>query len=373
MKQFPDLVPGRIFLVRSDCLAYLRRLPDESVDSIVTDPPYGLSDDPPPIAEVLKTWLAGGDIEHKGRGFMERKWDAYVPGPPVWRECLRVLKPGGYLIAFSGSRTAFAATTAVALAGFEIRNTLAWIHAQGGGAYNHGIGQMLEKFITTGRSSKAKRDMGGKSHDRFQATAPTPWIAQTGGKVPVTQAEALKWNGWGTGLKPAQEPIILAQKPRIGPYVQNIRAHGVGALNIGACSVDDGIMNRHPSNVVHDGSPEVLAGFPDDKAGFFFCAKPNKAERAGNDHLTVKPIELMRYLLKMVTPTNGIVIDPFAGSGTTGLAMRAEGYRGVLIEREHKYCEGVVRRFAEPNEIEADARTLTAQMDLLAPLTDGAA
>jgi site-specific DNA-methyltransferase (adenine-specific) len=345
---FPDLVPGRIMLRQSDCLPYLRLLRSASVDAIVTDPPYGLSENPPPVADVLAAWLAGEEYVHKGKGFMEREWDAYVPGPAIWMECLRVLKPGGHLLAFSGARTSHLLAIAVDLAGFEIRNSIAWIHTQGGGAYTHDIAQRFEKLIATGRSSAAPTDQGGKSHDRFGSTAPTPWIKNKAGKIALTHAEAQDWEGYGTGLKPAHEPILVARKPMIGSYVANLRMHGVGALNIAACSVNDGATNRHPSNVIHDGSPEVLAGFPGNKAGFFFCPKPNAAERAGNTHLTMKPIALMQYLLKMVTRENSIVIDPYAGSGTTGLAMRDLDLRGVLIEREPAYCEGILQRFSTP-------------------------
>ena len=335
---YADLVPGRVVLRQGDCLAGLRRLPDACIDSIVTDPPYGLSENPPPIADVLRAWLAGEDYVHRGGGFKKNSWDALVPGPPIWKEALRVLKPGGHLVAFSSARTAYALTTAIAIAGFEIRNTLAWIHADGGGAYNHAIDQRFEKLLTTGRSSRAP---GVKPEGKV-------WMKDTGGKVAVTQPEALAWRGWGTGLKPAQEPILLARKPMIGSYVPNLRAYRTGALNIDGCRVDDGTIARHPANVVHDGSAEALYGFPGDKAGFFFCPKPRGEDRAGSGHDTIKPVDLMRWLCRLVTPPGGVVLDPFAGSGTTGVAIDAEGFYGMLIERETRYCEDILRRFAKP-------------------------
>lgn len=335
---YADLVPDRVVLRQSDCLEGLRRLPDACIDSIVTDPPYGMSEDPAPFADVLRAWLAGEESVHGGSGIKKNAWDAEVPGPNIWEQCLRVLKPGGHLVAFSGARTAYRVTTAIALAGFEIRNTLAWIHADGGGAFNHAIDQRFEKLLTTGRSSRAP---GVKPQGKV-------WTKDTGGKVPVTQPEALEWSGWGTGLKPAQEPILLARKPMIGSYIPNLRQYRTGALNIDGCRVDDGTMARHPANVVHDGSTDVLYGFPGDRAGFFFCPKPRGDDRAGSGHDTIKPVDLMRWLCRLVTPPGGVILDPFAGSGTTGVAIAEEGFFGMLIERETSYCQDIVRRFAKP-------------------------
>lgn len=349
------LVPGQLVLRQGDCLEALRQWPDSSVNAIVCDPPYGMSENPPPIADVLRAWLADEEYVHRGGGIKKNEWDAWVPGPSTWKECLRVLKPGGYLIAFSGARTAYALTVAVDLAGFEIRNTLAWIHADGGGAYNHNIDQRFEKLITTGRSA---RPPGIKPEGK-------QWIKKTGGGVELTQPEAIAWKGWGTGLKPAQEPILMARKPMIGSYVENLREHGTGALNIDGCRVDDGTMARHPANVIHDGSDEALYGFPDDKAGFYFCAKPRGAERGDNDHDTIKPVALMRWLCRLVTPPGGIIVDPFAGSGTTGAALVAEGFRGMLIERETKYCEQILNRFSGPPEKD-EAKMQATPVDLAA-------
>jgi hypothetical protein len=172
-------------LYRGDCLETLRTLPDNSVDSIVTDPPYGLSKEPD-MAEVLRHWLAGDDYRHKGGGFMGKAWDSFVPGPSVWRECLRVLKPGGHLLAFFGTRTQDMGTLAIRLAGFEIR------------------------------------DMGG-------------WLFGSG--FPKSHNLEGDWEGWGSALKPAHEPIAFARKPFQGTLAANVLAHGTGALNIDGCRV----------------------------------------------------------------------------------------------------------------------------------------
>ena len=168
-----------------DCLEALRAMPDNSVDSIVTDPPYGLSKEPD-MAEVLRHWLAGDDYQHKGGGFMGKTWDSFVPGPAIWKECWRVLKPGGHLLAFFGSRTYDMGTLAIRLAGFEIR------------------------------------DMGG-------------WLYGSG--FPKSHNLEGDWEGWGSALKPAHEPIAFARKPFKGTLVQNVLAHGTGALNIDGCRV----------------------------------------------------------------------------------------------------------------------------------------
>ena len=231
-----------------DCLEALRAMPDNSVDSIVTDPPYGLSKEPD-MADVLRHWLAGDDYQHKGGGFMGKTWDSFVPGPSIWRECLRVLKPGGHLLAFFGTRTQDMGTLAIRLAGFEIRDSISWVYGSG--------------FPKSRNISEL--DMDG--------------------------ADAERWSGWGTALKPALEPITMARKPLVGTVAANVLAHGTGALNIDGCrvaldgettvrtiNVSHGLMHgdaprtipttggsdagRWPANLIHDGSDEVLALFP---------------------------------------------------------------------------------------------------------------
>lgn len=368
-----------------DCLEILKTLPDNSVDSIVTDPPYGLSKEPN-MAEVLRHWLAGDDYQHKGGGFMGKTWDSFVPGPAIWRECLRVLKPGGHLLAFFGSRTYDMGTLAIRLAGFEIR------------------------------------DMGG-------------WLYGSG--FPKSHNLEGDWEGWGSALKPAHEPIAFARKPFKGTLAANVLAHGTGALNIDGCRVEptgesrersgeasrerryteNGGTNfaakpgvrggdpagRWPANLLHDGSDEVVALFPAEAgasapvkgteaskasvgnvtgerervpgafhadsgsaARFFYCAKASRKDRNeglpssnqpavatnatmreredadwsarnGNFHPTVKPTDLMAYLCRLVTPPGGTVLDPFMGSGSTGKAAIREGFRFIGCELLPEY------------------------------------
>jgi len=329
-------------------LDILPTLPDNSVDAIVTDPPYEL-------------------------GFMGKSWDStgIAYNVEMWKECMRVLKPGGHLVAFSGSRTYHRMAVAIEDAGFQIRDQIMWVYGSGF-PKSHNISKALDKN-----------------------DAP----------------EAKHWNGWGSALKPAHEPICLARKPLDGTIAQNALKWGVGGINIDACRVSakgedfsdvkdrkdmtgkltthhEGgnlealeklkTLGRFPANFIHDGSQEVLDLFPDAKgmatqksgkgikvytgnslfhsktefpdvregyndsgsaSRFFYCPKANKKDRGENTHPTVKPNELMRYLCRLVTPPNGIVLDPFNGSGSTGKAAVSEGFEYIGIELDPEYIK----------------------------------
>jgi DNA modification methylase len=369
---------------RGDCLEVLRSMPDGSVDAIVTDPPYGLS-------------------------FMGKKWDYDVPSVEIWVECLRVLKPGGHLLAFAGTRTQHRMAVRIEDAGFEIRDMIAWVYGSGfpksldvSKAIDKAAGAKRSEVIGTklGRPGMAKD--GSNQRSGFDAAfgGSSCGVLPTDITAPATDA-ARQWAGWGTALKPALEPITVARKPLVGTVAANVLEHGTGALNVDGGRVgtellsamtagqakigtfERGVMvtperaGRWPANLIHDGSDEVVACFPANAgasapvkgtevsrasvgrvtgerdrvlgtfhadsgsaARFFYCAKASKADRdEGNNHPTVKPTDLMRYLCRLVTPPGGVVLDPFTGSGSTGKAAVLEGFRFIGIERDPQYIE----------------------------------
>jgi DNA modification methylase len=388
-----------IRLLLGDCRDVLRTLDDESIDSIVTDPPYGLA-------------------------FMGKRWDYDVPSVEVWTECLRVLKPGGHLLAFAGTRTQHRMAVRIEDAGFEIRDMIAWV-------YGSGFPKSLDVSKAIDRAAGAEREVtkrhiqsatrpdehaGASAH----ITMPNSWDIT----APATDA-AQQWQGWGTALKPALEPITVARKPLVGTVAENVLRHGTGALNIDGCRVEGGkiasacgtkrsggIMGkseplggwepshtgRWPANLIHDGSDEVVGLFPGDEDRFFYCPKASKRDRddglnlpprqyshdgrskptetpqqrnsstARNNHPTVKPTDLMRYLCRLVTPPEGVVLDPFMGSGSTGKAAVLEGFSFVGVEREERYMDIARARIAHVSPVEDEkaepVKTSTNQLAL---------
>lgn len=329
-------------------------LPDNFADSIVTDPPYGLS-------------------------FMGRKWDYDVPAVEVWAECLRVLKPGGHLLAFAGTRTQHRMAVRIEDAGFEIRDMIAWVYGSGF-PKSLDVSKAIDKAAGAERERYERPAFGGTFSDDKGTTYGTALSS-----IPATDA-AREWQGWGTALKPALEPITVARKPFAGTVAENVLEHGTGALNIDGSRVG----TRWPANLIHDGSDEVLAAFPQapgqlakastsdtQRAGqnvygdmvrgsepfeprkdtgsaarFFYCAKASKSDRGeGNGHPTVKPTDLMRYLCRLVTPPGGMVLDPYVGSGTTGKAAALEGFRFIGFEREAEYVAIARARIAAATQL----------------------
>ena len=437
-------------LWHGDCREVLPVLGAETLDACVTDPPYGLK-------------------------FMGRGWDHGVPGVEFWEAVKRVLKPGAHLLAFGGTRTHHRLMCAIEDAGFEIRDTCMWLYGSGfPKSYN--VGRSIEKLLTTGKARRPDRDLGiGR---RYVGQAPEA-DAGVGGPILLTTDAARQWEGWGTALKPAWEPIIMARKPLIGTVAANVQEHGTGAINVGGCRL--GYLSdadrasatpqgaptarsgrlagkaqgggeraeferpeqkgRWPANLVLSHTPdcrevgtrkvgdgerkdavvrhrkgfmlgehadgpanspdtygtetvaawECVEGCPvqmlDEQSGerpagtavrrhvgksggnfpfgaanpdmredvtygdtggasrFFYCAKASRRERnygldgTRNDHPTVKPVALMRWLVRLVTPPGGTVLDPFMGSGSTKLACVAEDFHFTGIDIEEHYCE----------------------------------
>lgn len=336
------------------CFEVLKGIPDNSVDSIVTDPPYGLS-------------------------FMGKKWDYDVPEQAIWEECLRVLKPGGHLLAFASTRTQHRMAVRIEDAGFEIRDMIAWVYGSGfpksmdvSKAINKAAGAERE---VVGRSSSGIADGGGKHAGEDGAYG---FGAEFDITAPATAA--VQWQGWGTALKPALEPITVARKPFKGTVAANVLEWGTGAINIDGgrvagdawtrrtpykdnikggqlhaaksestytCGPQSGNeLGRWPANLIHDGS-DVTTGFLGAAARFFYCAKASKKDRGkGNTHPTVKPTDLMAYLCRLVTPPGGVVLDPFMGSGSTGKAAVREGFRFIGIEMDAGYLAIAEARIA---------------------------
>ena len=423
----------------ADCLDAMRSMEPDSVDSIVTDPPYGIS-------------------------FMGKAWDRGVPGVEVWRECLRVLKPGGHLLAFAGTRTQHRMAVRIEDAGFEIRDMIAWVYGSGfpksldvSKAIDKGQGENRARqlrFTAWMReycplsASECNRIIGTKAEaghyftdgeqphiatvDHFDKLRPyfttavpeeierlvaertgIEWTAYKNREVvgrgssaistrkelrvdngtvwgakssefditaPATP-EARQWSGWGTALKPALEPITVARKPLVGTVAANVLKYGTGGINVDACRVgtDDGqnrsrpprtpnailggdkgtnltasehnSLGRWPANLIHDGSDEVVGLFPEEEeqsaSRFFYCAKAGPDERRDSKHPTVKPVALMRYLVRLVTPIGATVLDPFCGSGTTLEAAMLESCKAIGIEMNPEYCGDAVERLRQ--------------------------
>ncbi|BAF60325.1 DNA modification methylase [Pelotomaculum thermopropionicum SI] len=352
-------------ITQGDSYEVLKDLPENSVDAVVTDPPYGLSKEPD-IVEVLTHWLDDQEYKHLSKGFMGKDWDSFVPSPSLWREVYRVLKPGGHVLCFAGTRTQDIMTIALRLAGFEIRDVIEWLYLTGF-PKNMDVSKQFDKLAGAEQEIigvKYKRNgTNGTNNEIFrQAPRETTYIT-----APVTEL-ARKWYGWGTALKPAHEPIILARKPLEKTVCQTVEKYGTGALNIDGCLVGEA---RFPANCVTTGGDQWYSEYFNVTAKEI-SKKASKADRnsdwrgnvidlpvkqAGslkmrtdgsldgyittnrNTHPTVKPTGLMAWLCRLITPPGGLVLDPFAGSGSTAVAAIREGFNFIAIERESDYVE----------------------------------
>ena len=452
-----------IKILNGDCIEEMKKLPENSVDAIICDPPYEL-------------------------GFMGKKWDnlGIAYNIDMWKEAFRILKPGAYLLSFGGTRTYHRMASAIEDAGFEIRDCIEWVYGSGF-PKSLNVGKAVDKMQgkepivigkrTDGRYGSKFQDgnnqfVNAENNKRKEVDSKIGLVT-----IPATE-QAKQWEGWGTALKPSHEPIVMARKPLSEKTVaENVLKWGTGGINVDGCRVEaepelaknwdrkapagfgNGLMNgglqtgnfieykptgRFPANLIHDGSEEVLGEFPDtktqghwskhegisgstigafapkytgvgekDKLGgsasrffqtcefteedypcFFYTAKASKSERnegceeleekpkteeyAGrdtrcsicdkfflstnnpcncnekefgpkstriknptnkNNHPTVKPVKLMEYLIKLVTPKGGTVLDCFLGSGTTGVACAKLGVNFIGIEKESEYVK----------------------------------
>jgi site-specific DNA-methyltransferase (adenine-specific) len=418
----PIQLARNINLYHADCREALRQLADNSIDSVVTDPPYALvsilkrfgADNAAPLVSGSSEFLysdgrkGASPYKNMSAGFMGKKWDTgdVAHNKVFWAEVLRVLKPGGHIAVFGGTRTYHRVACAIEDGGFEIRDSLMWIYSQGF-PKNHRVNR-----------SPMFCQCGGAAHsddDDISRERCFP-LCQMCGKPNA--------DGYGSSLKPAFEPIVLARKPLSeGTVPANVLKWGTGAINVdgcriptsdklgGGCEKADSVANegwrwmddpeqrevfaakarasiakaetlgRWPANVCHDGSDEVVGMFPQSASGggnknvsnrdngrtignglgkgnglgiggdsgsaarFFYSAKASRADRAGSKHPTVKPIALMQWLARLITPPSGTILDPFAGSGTAGIAAQCEGFACIMCEREDEYAEDIRRRF----------------------------
>jgi DNA modification methylase len=405
-------------VIQGDCLDAMPNIPENSIDAIVTDPPYGLA-------------------------FMGKAWDHAVPGPEFFAAMLRVAKPGAHLVAFGGTRLYHRMTVAIEDAGWEVRDSLMWLYGSGfpkshdvskaidkrGGADVGWFGpwfrvwreenSITQKQVAALFPSKtggltgcvanwelgfnvptpdqfnlirdtfslpfesieeAEREVVGHQRQGRLAVAPGQHNDRSMTTLDVTAPatdDAKRWQGWGTALKPAWEPIVLARKPLDGTVAQNHLRHGCGGLNVDGCRVagDDhakawdkpvstnisaGAYVRPESRHTVDLSayrpsgrwPANLIlgeGVTDAEwSRFFYCPKASKRDRdENNTHPTVKPTDLMRYLCRLITPQGGTVLDPFTGSGSTGKAAILEGFNFIGIERDTEYVNIAKARIAE--------------------------
>jgi DNA modification methylase len=417
-------------IMKGDNLERIKELEDNSIDSIVTDPPYGIS-------------------------FMGKKWDYDVPGVAIWKECLRVLKPGGYLLSFAGTRTQHRMAVNIEDAGFEIRDMIAWVYGSGF-PKSHNIGKAVDKkggkdiswfgkWLKNWRTEnnlkqsdisklfpsktggltgcvanwelglniptneqfnlicktfnlpfdnleEAEREIIGKKKSSLGGTVAAGERCQTfinkhkEKKIEITKGNS-PYEGWGTALKPALEPITVARKPFKGTVANNVLKYGTGGINIDSSRIGatEDAQGRFPANFIHDGSEEVV-DLLQDSARYFYCAKCSKKDRnegleefeekqielvgqlpdgfissygnvrnrplpKKNFHPTVKPTALMQYLVRLVTPVDGIVLDPFMGSGSTGKACVYESFNFIGMEMDEEYCKIAEARikFAKAN------------------------
>ena len=418
----------------------LKELESDSIDSVVTDPPYGLSQvSSKAFNECMLKWCTDDrSFIPKVKGFMGKSWDAFVPPPSLWDEVFRVLKPGGHALVFAGSRTQDLMGLSLRLSGFEIRDCIQWI-------YGSGFPKSLNISKAIDKAKGEERELVGyrKSGGGCSGSTITPdglgsHFIRYGNQVPITapsSQEAKEWEGWGTALKPSFEPAILVRKPFRGSVAQNVLDHGVGGINVDGCRIetleDLARQNpirertkshtfsipqrpslgheggRWPSNVIiseevsedltkkhgvkTSGSHKIKGGTRKQSivnftskervhskeyfsnsgsvSRYFYCAKASREEREmgldgfekgnisdgreaasdrpylrketkrANIHPTVKPIALMKYLCRLITPPGGTVLEPFMGSGSTGIGAIKEGFDFIGIEREEEYFE----------------------------------
>src|SRR5690625_3378727 len=388
------------FLFHGESTEVLKSLEDNSIDSVVCDPPYGLSKEPD-ISKVISEWVNGDDsFVPDGKGFMSKEWDGFVPPPSLWKEVHRVLKPGGHALIFAGTRTQDLMTISLRLAGFEVRDVIEWLYFSGF-PKSHNVSKAFDRRAGAEREKVGEYtisgtvDIQGGNYNSGKTTTKTLDIT-----APATDL-ARKYDGWGTALKPAHEPIIVVRKPLIDAdtgrklsVADCVEKYGTGAINIDASRIatfgEDAEKHKAEWNRTQSAKQSDTATFlsPKEKEAdlrafakdgrfpancitldsdefyskYFnvgqanvsqanispeeLSKKASKKDRSsdwqgeeidGNVHPTVKPTDLMAWLVRLVTPIDGTVLDPFAGSGSTLVAAKREGFGFVGVELTEEY------------------------------------
>ena len=413
----------------SDAIEWLKQVPDASADSCVTDPPYGLGDQPDPAA-VVTAWAAGREfIPTNSSGFAGETWDSFVPGPALWRQVFRVLKPGGYLLAFFGSRTYDWGTLAIRFAGFEVVDSLQFLHGRGFPKALD-LSKAVDAHVATGGSKstqiKKANDSVRQGPGRLRKSGQNNGIVSQERAAPrhirdtPGTPEGARWKGWATALKPSCEPIVVARKPLGGSYAQSALQHGTGSLNVEASRIGeaaytqeewnrlgstggtsrlvmqkteamrqayaDGLIavpnGRWPSNTLFqhelgcvetagvwachpDCAVRLLESQHEGASRFFYTAKTHVSDKLGwcrvcqvvfslsegawgehephrdqvQFHPTQKSLDLMEWLVRLVTQPGGVVADPCAGTFTTALAARRQGFNFIACDQDETYVK----------------------------------
>lgn len=358
----------------SDSIEYLKTLPDESIDSCITDPPYGLTSKPPKVDEVLRCWLDNKPYLCKKKGFMGNSWDSLVPGPELWKEVYRVLKPGAFMSAFFSPKTVDLGGMAIRLAGFEIRDQIAWLR-KGGMPHSTNLALAVDKKLgVIGNRGAGFSVVGNGTQASMEGKAGSV------GAYDPQNTPGSKYSHMGTALKPSQEPIIIARKPLKGTLCDNVTKYETGGMDVvnTRFGSDKSTVNGHvggpkpfgdsvgvsykskvvtgkwPGNaILGDDYEEGWLNGSGDLAKFFLVAKTTKKEklygtenltpgRAGltNPHPSVKPVELMRLLVKLLAPMpHHVVLDPFLGSGSTGIASILEERDFIGVDLCSEYVD----------------------------------
>jgi DNA modification methylase len=360
-------------VITGDASSVLSLFPKNHFDAVVCDPPYGLSNYPPAMVNVLLArWAAGRDYDYSGRkGVLGEEWDGGVPNPSIFADVLRVLKPGGHAVVFVAPATQDLMMVSLRLAGFEIRDVFAWIQSQGFPKARN-IGLEIDKMLgvsnatSDGAAPRLVADICGKNYaKKLKGEIEHRKVAYSDKKAQSPQGK--QWDGWRAGLKQGNEPIILVRKPCVGSVAKNVLNYGTGALNIDACRIP--LPPGESLEVIGDGRPldtrgmgygfrkmsraahlgrypaNVIGEFEPDIQKFFYCPKVSPGEKdkhvpadITHRHPCLKPVKLMAELSRLVCPPGGTILDPFCGWGSAGIGAVLEGFSYLGIEQDPEYA-----------------------------------